>query len=293
MRRLIRLSVMCLVAGATMSACKPEEVITTPAEPTAGVRFINALPDSAGAFGLDFRFIDLVESNAQFRVPFRNSPTTTSGVTASTLTQYKAAKAGSRHFVVFLDDTIQSIATTKLKDSTYNFVAGKNYTVVIWGAARAGAMKVTIIDESVITDPGAGKVGLRIMNTTDAAIDGRAFVTGGTVPTAPTWAGVAPYSLSAVVSADTGSITYNVRPAGGTTTLFADMLGLLGAPASSSAGAGAKLDIEPLPGTRVAGSVITLVVYPRSTAGSRTPQVAAFQVPAGSFMWDRRPPRGF
>jgi len=292
MRRIIRLSAMCLVAGAAMSACSPETVINTPVTPTAGVRFINAVPDSAGAFGLDFRFVDIVESNAQFRVPFRNAPATSAGVTASSLTQYKAAAAGSRHFVIFLDDTIQTIATTKLKDSTLTLVDGKNYTVILWGAARAGQMKLTVIEES-ITDPGSSKVALRVVNAGAGAIDVRTYPTGGTLPAAATWSNVQNYALSSFVTADTGSITYNVQPAGGGTALFTDMVALLGAPASSSAGAGGKLDIDPLPGTRVGGSAVTLVVYPRSTALSRTPQTAAFQVPAGAFMWDRRPARGF
>jgi hypothetical protein len=291
MRRSIRLSVLCLAAGATMSACKPDTVINTPVVPTAGVRFINALPDSAGAFGLDFRFVDIVESNAQFRVPFRNSPTTTAGVTASALTQFKGAQAGSRHFIIFLDDTIQAIASTKLKDSTLTLDAGKNYTVILWGEARAGQMQLKVIEDTP-ADPGS-KVALRVINAGSTAIDVRTFATGGTLPAAATWSNVAARSISSFVNADTGSINYNVQPAGGGTALFADMTALLGAAASSSAGAGAKLDIEPLPGTRVAGSAVTLVVFPRSTAGTRTPQTAAFAVPAGAFMWDRRPPRGF
>lgn len=291
MRRFIRLSVLGLAAGLTMSACAPEKTIVTTAIPSAGVRFINALPDSAGAFGLDFRFVDIVESNAQFRVAFRNSPTTTGGITASSVTQFKAAKAGSRHFVVFLDDTIQAIASTKLKDSTLNLEAGKNYTLILWGAARAGQMQLKVIEDNP-ADPGS-KVALRVINTSTQAIDVRTYPTGGTLPASATWAGVSPLTISSFVNADTGSISYNVQPAGGGTALFNDMTALLGAVATSSAGAGGKLDIEPLPGTRVAGSAVTLVVYPRSTAGSRTPQTAAFQVPAGSFMWDRRPPRGF
>ncbi len=71
------------------------------------------------------------------------------------------------------------------------------------------------------------------------------------------------------------------------------MLALIGAAATSSAGAGAKLDISSVPGTTVAGSAVTLIVFPRSTAGSKAPQTAAFQIPAGSFVWDRRPPIGF
>jgi hypothetical protein len=275
-----------------MSACIPETTITTPVTPTAGVRFINAVPDSAGAFGLDFRFVDIVESNAQFRVPFRNSPTTTGGITASALTQYKAAQAGTaRHFIIFLDDTIQAIASTKVKDSTLNLVDGHNYTVILWGAARAGQLQLKVIDET-IADP-ASKVALRVINAGTSAIDVRTYTTGGTLPATPTWANVAGLSISTFVNADTGSISYNVQPAGGGAALFTDMQALRGAVATSSAGAGAKLDIEPIPGTGVAGSAVTLVVYPRSTAASRTPQTAAFQVPAGAFMWDRRPPRGF
>ena len=292
MHRFFRLSVTCLVAGLAMSACKPETVITTPVTPTAGLRFINAVPDTAGAFGLDFRAVDIVENSSQFRVGFRNSPTTTSGVTASATVQYKPTQAGARRFVIFLDDTIQAIASTKLKDSTLALTDGKNYTAILWGPARTGNMKFKVFEE-VIADPGTTKVGLRVINATDSPIDVRTYPTGGTLPMTPTWSSVAPYSASTFVNADTGSIGYNVQPAGGGAQLFNDMTALLGAVATSSAGGAGKLDIEPLPGTRVAGSAVTLVVYPRSTQGARTPQTAAFQVPAGSFIWDRRPPRGF
>jgi hypothetical protein len=51
-------------------------------------------------------------------------------------------------------------------------------------------------------------------------------------------------------------------------------------------------DVEAQAGTTIAGSAITGVIFPRSTAGARTPQTAAFAAPAMTFMWDRRPPRG-
>jgi hypothetical protein len=198
--------------------------------------------------------------------------------------------------VIFLDDTIQAIASTKLKDSTFTFEAGKNYSVIVWGPARLGQMKVKIIDETV-ADPGPGKVALRVLNTSDTPYDVRAYL-GTTVPASPTWANVAPYSASTFITSDTGSITYNVQPVGGGTAVFANLTALLGAPATSTAGCPlpplvCKYDIEPLPGTRVAGSGVTMIIWPRSTAGARTPQAAAFNVPAGTFVWDRRPPRGF
>ena len=88
---------------------------------------------------------------------------------------------------------------------------------------------------------------------------------------------------SVFVTAPVGSILFRVRTAGSATNLFADMLAL--------AGTASTVDIEGTPGTTVAGSALTLVVFPRSTAGARTPQTAAFLIPAGAFMWDRRPPR--
>lgn len=291
MERLLRFSAVCLLMGAASACSNPEQTILTTAVPTAGVRFINAVPDTSGAFGLDFRFVDIVESNAQFRVNFRNNPTTSGGVTASTQLQFKAAKAGARRFVVFFDDTIQSIASTKLKDSTVTLEAGRNYTFIMWGSARAGAnpgLRLSVIQEA-ITDP-ASQVALRVINATSAPIDVRAYPQGGTLPVNATWANVGALSASSFVNAAPGNILYNVQPAGGGTALFADMLALPGAPATSSAGAGGKLDTDPLPGTTVAGSAVTLIVFPRSAAAARTPQTAAFQVPAGSFAWDRRPP---
>ena len=44
--------------------------------------------------------------------------------------------AGSRHFRIFLDDTLQAIASTVLKDSTVTLEASHNYTFLLWGNAR-------------------------------------------------------------------------------------------------------------------------------------------------------------
>lgn len=293
MQRFFRYSFVTLAAVAVLNSCTDDPLTVVPVVPTSGVRFINALPDSSGAFGLDFRFVDLVENSAAFRVPFRMAPSVTGGVTGSTQIQYRAAQAGTRRFSIFLNDSIAAITSTKLKDSTVTLVDGKNYTFVLWGAARAGQMRVTVIDESTIPDPGTSKVALRVINTTSTPIEVRTFPTGGTVPAAATWANVGGLTASTFVTADTGAISYNVRLVGGTTNLFNDMTALLGVAAFSTAGAAGKLDIEAVPGTRVPGSAVSLIVFPASTPGARTPQTAAFLVPAGAFVWDRRPPRSF
>jgi hypothetical protein len=283
MRRLVQLSMLCFVVGIA-GACSPDEVVNTEDIPTAGVRFINAVPDTGAAFGLDLRFVDLPESNSHFRISFRNNVVTTSGVPASTQIQYKNTRAGQRHFRIFLDDTISTIAQTVLKDSTVTIEAGKLYTFLLWGNARssgADKMRLTIIDESV-ADPGAN-VALRVINATESAIDVSHYASTETVPGTPTWANVEPYSISTYATAPPSQKRFNVAAAGGGAALFTDPLALIGAPAT--------VDVEALPGTTVAGSAVTAIVFPRSVDGSLAPQTAAFDVPAVSFMWDRRPPR--
>lgn len=289
MRRILQLSMLSLAAGIA-SACKPSETETIPVQPTAGVRFINAVPDTGATFGLDFRFVDIVENSAAFRITFRNNPQSSGGVTASAAIQYKAAAAGNRHFRIFLDDTLANIASTVLKDSTVTLVDQHNYTFILWGNARssgADKMHLTVIDETV-PDP-ASQVALRVINATGSPIDARQYVSTGTPPGSATWANVPAYGVSTYVTAAPSQIKYNVTAAGGTTALFTDALALIGQPiGTKTAGCTVGVDCDVIPGTTVPGSAVTLVVFPPSVAGSKA---ASFTTPGGSFMWDRRPAR--
>ncbi len=282
MRRVVTLSVLSLSAG-LLVGCDLKEVYPTAAQPLAGVRFINAVPDTAGAFGMDLRFVDILESNAHFRQGFRNVPVTSGGVTGSTGVQFKHARAGQRQFRIFLDDTIAALATTIIKDTTVTLVAGRNYTALLYGYANPGGpnrpagaptMKLDFFEETV-ADPGTG-VAVRVINATHNALDVRQYPNGGVLPGAATWANMLPLTVSTHVTVVAPAQTrFNVQPAGGGTTPFADALTLIGAAASSSTGiAGAKLDIEALPGTSVAGSATTLIVFPQSIV--ELPRVAKF-----------------
>lgn len=314
MRRLSQAFLFVFAALLTACADLTEEYPTAVPQ-VAGVRFINAVPDTAGAYGMDLRFVDLVENNAHFRQNFRNSPTSSaqlypctvavitgtsspcpaSAVNFSTVgsvgIQYKPAQAGQRRFRIFLDDSLQANAQIVIKDTTVNLVAGKNYTALLMGQARTGATPALqlVFFEETEQSPASGVV-LRVINTTSAAIDVRRYKNNTPPPVAASWANVAPLSVSTYAAVDTGVYRYNVQPAGGGTALFADGFFLVGQVPFSSAGNGGKIDIEALPGTAAAGSVVTLIVFPRSTAGARTPQTTAFAVPAATTIWDRRPP---
>jgi Domain of unknown function (DUF4397) len=293
MRRILQLSTLGILGG-VVSACSPDRVVGTTSSQVAGVRFINAVPDTGAAFGLDFRFVDMVENSDAFRITFRNTPATSGSVVAAAQIEYKAAQVGSRHFRIFLSDTLQSVATVVLKDSTVNLVQGHNYTFLLWGNARsAGAdqMRLTVIDENV-ADPGS-QVALRVINASGAAIDARQYPTSGTVPATADWANVAAYSITSYKTVSPAQIKFNVQPAGGGTALFNDVQGIIGEALGTTAGATTGggcvvgTDCTVIPGTTVAGSAVTLIVFPRSVAGSKA---ANFTTPGAVTMWDRRPP---
>ena len=276
MRRILKASILCLAAG-VLNACTPEEIIITEDIPTAGVRFIHAVPDTGA---MDFRPVDIVENSTFYGVGFRGT----------SLLFYKNARAGARHFRIFLSPDLaltaeqqQAMASTVVKDTTVTLEAGHRYTFILWGFSRPGStpgMKLDVIDDNP-ADPGA-QVALRLVNAAAGlgAIDGRFYTTGGTPPTAPSWAAVPELSASAYVSTAPGSIRYNVRSAGSATNLFAD--------ATALAGVAATVDLEAQPGTTIAGSAVSGFVFPRSVAGSKA---ANFTTPGIIFVWDRRPPR--
>jgi hypothetical protein len=293
MRRILELSTLGVLVGVA-SACSPDQVVNTESSPVAGVRFINAVPDTGAAFGLDFRFVDIVENSAAYRITFRNTPSVSGSVTAAAQIQYKPAKTGSRHFKIFLSDSLTTAATITLKDSTVNLEQGHNYTFLLWGNARSSGsdkMRLTVIDETV-ADPGQ-QVALRVINATSAAIDARQYVATGTVPASADWGNLGAYSMTSYKLVAPAPIKFNIQPAGGGTALFADPQAIageaVGVTAGSATGAGCVVgtDCTIIPGTTVPGSAVSLVVFPRSVAGSKA---TSFTTPGAVSMWDRRPP---
>ena len=96
MRRISQLTVLCLAAGVVSACNKLDQVITSPVIPTAGVRFINAVPDTGAAFGFDFRFVDLVENSSAFRQTFRDNPQTTPASFRRAARRWLSSNNGSR-----------------------------------------------------------------------------------------------------------------------------------------------------------------------------------------------------
>jgi hypothetical protein len=269
MRPIFKLSMFCLAVGIG-TGCKPEEIIVTEDIPTAGVRFIHAVPDTGT---MDFRPVDIVENTHFYSVTFRGTA----------LLYYKNARAGQRNFRIFMTGDNAAVASTVVQDINVTLEAGKRYTFILWGYARPGSspgMQLSIMTDDP-ADPGS-QVALRLVNAAAGlgAIDGRQYATGDAVPGTPTWSSVPELSASAYVTTAPGPIKYNVTLAGGATALFTD--------ATALAGVAATVDLDAAPGTTVAGSAVSGFVFPRSVAGS---SAANFTTPGILFVWDRRPPR--
>jgi hypothetical protein len=254
MRRIFQLSMLYVAAG-VVSACSPEEIIETDEIPTAGVRFINAVPDTGA---MDFRFVDIPENSAHWNIAFRNNPATSGGVTASTLVQYKPTQAGQRHFRIFMNGTTAAVASTVVKDTVVTLEAGKNYTALLWGNARGGAnpMRLTFYEETV-ADPGT-QVALRVINATEGAIDASFYPSSGAPPGTAIATNLPPLTRSDHVLAAPDRYRYNVRSAGATSPIIMDALAIAGE-AATTGGAG---PFDALPGTNVAGSAVTAIIFP-------------------------------
>jgi len=81
------------------------------------------------------------------------------------------------------------------------------------------------------------------------------------------------------VAADTARVVFTAT--GTKTPILATVVAPAGDPGSATA--------APIAGSRVAGSVMSALLVPRSVAGSTAPQTAAFTTPTVLYLVDRRP----
>lgn len=276
--RHFRLGLIAVAALAT-AACQTDDGALKPTQlpPLAFVRYINAMPDTLAT---SVRFIDQVEFSPQtwVAVPFR-------GLGGG---NYQGTQAGNRQFRVFsyqiVGGNLAPAAgnTAVLGDATFNFEAGKYYTVLHAGFARGGApaRQLRIIEDAVPT-PGAqiavraihagagiGNVDIYLTETASSAITG-----------APAIAGLAFGAASNYATRAAGPFAVRVTAAGSTTPLISS---------AAPAGVAGTTLADPIGGASQAGSVLTAIAFPASVAGS---PAAASANPSVLFFVDRHPPR--
>jgi hypothetical protein len=270
-----RIAVLAVAALAAIG-CSDEDGSLQPTTlpPLAYVRYINALPDTLST---TVRFIDQVEYSPQtfVNVPYR-------GLGQG---NYQGTQAGSRQFRIFTFQSNASVAgnTTMLADVTQNFEAGKYYTVIYTGYARAGSSpgaQVQILEDAVPTPgssialraihaaAGVGTVDIYLTPTSTSAITG-----------APAIPGLAFGAASAYATLSPGAFAARVTESGSTTPIIS---------ATAPAGIAGTTAADPIAGATIPGSVITAVAFNRSVAGSSATNSAN---PTVLFFNDRQPPR--
>lgn len=261
--RLVSLSVL----GALLVGCDDDEIITNTPPPLAGVRFINALPDTGA---VDIRMIDQVDWSAfALTLAFRSG------------TEHQPTEAKARRIRVFPTSTNQAVTSQFMLDTTITFQAGTNYTLLLVGSARANTDRFIVLTD---TPPACNAdIAVRAVN---AGITGNVdlFITRKSTdprPTQPSFANVAPLAASGYVSRPADTTFVRFTNAGDTTTV-ASAAGPT-APATSTGQ-------RPAAGVNSACTAFSAIAFPRSVAGSSAPQTPArFTAPEVIYFIDRVP----
>lgn len=276
--RLYKVLSLAAVA-ATVAACGGDSgsLGTVDPGPLAQVRFINAVPDTGA---VNFRFVDKLENLPTFlAVPFRGG----SGL-------YQGIAPGLRSMRVFpLDNTVAG-ASIRLVDTTFTFQANQKYTIVYLGRTKApagdpAADRLLIIPDTVPA-PGAGKIAVRVIHAAVGTGPIDVYVgKSGSPPVTATVAkisnvayqGRSAYATLPTRPAVTDSLySFAVTPTGSVTPLFTSTPNEPGAPVSGSVSAQA--------GVQISNSVLTVVVFPGATAGTRAATSSNAAAAAGAFL---------
>lgn len=273
--RLTRLAMLTLGAALTAACSEPSNDPTTPdVPPLAFVRYINAVPDTLNT---TVRFTDQVQWSPMtfVNVPFR-------GLGQG---NYQPTQAGSRKFRVFTTDATNfSTAgnTVILVDTTLTFEAGKYYTLLHMGYARAGStprQRIVAIND-VHPNPGA-QVAVRAIHAAlgVGAVDIYATATATSpISGTPLFRNVATEAVSPYANVNAAAFATQIAAAGGTTALVA---------AAAPAGTAGTTQLNPIAGATIAGSVLSAVAFPASPANSAG---ARFTTPGIVYFIDKNPP---
>jgi len=273
--RLTRLAMLSLGAAFAAACSEPSNDPTTPdIPPLAYVRYINAVPDTLNT---TVRFIDQVQwSPMTFaNVPFRGLGTG----------NYQPTEAGARKFRVFTADATnftEAGNTAILVDTTLTFEAGKYYTLLHMGYARAGStprQRIVLLND-VHPNPGA-QVAVRAIHAAlgVGAVDIYATATASApISGTPLFRNVATEAVSPYANVNAAAFATQIAAAGATTALVS---------AAAPAGTAGTTAANPIAGATIAGSVLSAVAFPASAANSAGTR---FTAPGIVYFIDKNPP---
>ena len=262
-----------LLAGAMLLAgCDDAgDVIIAPPANLAYTRFVHAVSDTGAT---DWRFIDQLEySPIGLALTFR------------TFSPYQATEAGARQLRVFPRSTNINLTQQHLIDATINLEAGRYYTLVHFGLARAGSTpedQLLVLEDPIPATIANTDVAVRAMHLGAglANPDVYALATPTTAigTNSPVFTNIPFGTVTSYLTRATGAFAFQATPTGQTTPVIAAAT----APAGSAADANANLTA--IGGTGIGGSALIGIYTPGSVVGSSAPQTAAFVVQTGVSM---------
>jgi hypothetical protein len=289
---------LCVVPLLALGACSDDDGIVNQGPPPAmaSVRFINAVVDTGT---VDLTFVDRVE----------NLPTLKGVAPRATSGFYQGTAPGARPARVFPSSNDIKLTQVRLVDETINLVANTRYPHVYAGRAAAGAAadqrhRLAVIqdpDRNSLPSPAGGSIGVQALHVAVGMgnVDVHVVpVDSASVATPADWQAKRVGTLSNVgylgkagayitvparnnpraTATDKQLYRFVVTKAGTAEVIFASTPNEPGAVATASAGA--------RPGVQISGSVMTVVIAPGTTAGTRQ-SAAANQTPAAVLIADK------
>lgn len=247
-------------------------VMTAPPQPSAYTRFVHAVPDTGAS---DWRFIDQIElSPPAFNLPFRG------------FTPYQATAPGLRRLRVFPSSTNIDVTSRFLIDTVLTFEPDVYYTLVHLGYARDGVAPrhriLLLRDEFPRQQTGDVAVRAVHLGSSIGDVDVLADTSGG-----GGWqvlvSRLSHASATSYAQMPPGSLVVRFAPADDSGESIASGVSPEGEPAVVSA------NLTAIGGSRMPGSAISALLFPRSVAGSSAPQGPAFSQPGVGFLIDRHP----
>jgi uncharacterized protein DUF4397 len=243
--------------------CSKEKSFTEPSVPQAGITWMNVVPDTGQ---VDMRVVDIPSSAGFFDANFRSVQPFPLGI-----------EAGARRIKVFMSSPDPTISQMVLVDTQFTFTADAQYGFYVSGFSKAGLARATIVTGAAPAIP-AGKFAIRVLNLapsfagaiptmpdTTVHADGFLLKGNGLLPTgAPTIANAAFGAPSAYAVLDTGVYRLVLTPTGTTGPAIVQVTLPTGTPASAIA--------DPIPGSQISGSALTMIITPRSVVGTTAPQ---------------------
>ena len=273
-----------------LGACREvQQGVLEPIPPLAGLRYVNLVNDTSA---VDFRIINYVgEAPSAGAANFRTGGQPY-GVATNFLPPHWPVEAGRDvHIRVFMNGTTPAIASQVVFDTTCTFTEGTNYTFYLYGSARGAGVHALVTTDAVPAITGSN-IAVRAIHlgstlapslaTANVDVDVVAQATPSPLTGTSQFANLAYKAVSNYVTMP-GSATLKAvgsAPGSRTFTTFT---------ANLPPGTVGTSTVNPIAGSNVAGTAISVVVVPPSVTGSAAPQTAAFLVPTILFLIDRQP----